>query len=71
MAKTATAKSATSKSAAAKSVAKSAKISYKISKTISNNKTLTVNTTAVSGIVIATGTGLSIMVLVLVPNNFE
>ena len=50
---------------------KISKISYKISKTISNNKTITVNTTAVSGIVIATGTGLSIMVLVLVPNDFE
>ena len=50
---------------------KISKISYKISKTISNNKTITVNTTAVSGIVIATGMGLSIMVLVLVPNDFE
>ena len=50
---------------------KISKISYKISKIISNNKTITVNTTAVSGIVIATGTGLSVMVLVLVPNDFE
>ena len=50
---------------------KISKISYKISKTISNNKMLTVNTTAVSEILIATGMGLSIMVLVLVQNDFE